>query len=165
MIKGFKERWEIQQNWQLIFPLVGLILLIYSSYKLTNLLLPNLQFPVSIFVIIGMTYLLLKSCLVLFKKLEHKWIVTYKWEMIRIFLVFSLTGSSSVFIGRPIIKLLGITQANLGLFYWFCYIVIAIVFYQILLVIFGWLLGQFSFFWEFEKKMLRRFGLGRFLAQ
>ncbi|WP_438963884.1 DUF6787 family protein, partial [Winogradskyella sp.] len=26
-----------------------------------------------------------------------------------------------------------------------------------------WLFGQFKFFWEFEKKMLRRFGLRRFI--
>jgi hypothetical protein len=31
--------------------------------------------------------------------------------------------------------------------------------YQILLVIIGWLFGQFDFFWAFEKKMLRRFGV------
>ena len=32
--------------------------------------------------------------------------------------------------------------------------------YQILLVAFGWLFGQFKFFWNMEKKMLRRLGLG-----
>jgi hypothetical protein len=31
--------------------------------------------------------------------------------------------------------------------------------YQVLLVLIGALFGQFSFFWGFEKKMLRRFGL------
>lgn len=163
-MKEFKEHWEIQQNWQLIFPLMGMVLLSYSSYKLANLLLPNFGIAMISLVAIAITLVLLKGCLSLFKKLEKKWSVTYKWEMIRIFIVFSLTGSSSVFIGRPIIKLLGITQANLGIFYWFFYIAIGIIFYQILLVVFGWLLGQFSFFWEFEKKMLRRFGLGRFLA-
>ncbi|MGB5647230.1 MAG: DUF6787 family protein, partial [Muriicola sp.] len=28
------------------------------------------------------------------------------------------------------------------------------------LVLFGWLFGQFRFFWNFEKKMLHRIGLG-----
>ena len=42
-------------------------------------------------------------------------------------------------------------------------IIIGLIFYQMLLVFFGWLFGQFQFFWEFEKKMLRRFGLKRFL--
>jgi hypothetical protein len=30
-------------------------------------------------------------------------------------------------------------------------------------VTFGWLFGQFNFFWEFEKKMLKRFGLGKMI--
>ncbi|MFK7982224.1 MAG: DUF6787 family protein [Saprospiraceae bacterium] len=163
-MKEFKKRWEIQENWQLLFPLLGLILLGYSAFKLAALATGNFSAGVTILVSIGIAFFLLKGCLSLFQKLERKWVVQYKWEMIRIFIVFTLTGSSSVFIGRPIIKLLGITQANLGIFYWLFYIVLCVIFYQILLVIFGWLLGQFAFFWEFEKKMLRRFGLGRFLA-
>jgi len=34
--------------------------------------------------------------------------------------------------------------------------------YQITLPLVGWLFGQFKFFWDFEKKMLQRMGLGRF---
>jgi hypothetical protein len=33
-------------------------------------------------------------------------------------------------------------------------------FYQVLIVFYGWLFGQFEFFWNFEKKMLRRMKLG-----
>ena len=92
--------------------------------------------------------------------------MTYRWELITIFIVFALTGSSSVFVGRPLIKFIGITKENLNPFiYWFLYIIIGLIFYQILLVCFGWLFGQFKFFWNFEKKMLRRFGLGRFLKE
>ena len=163
-MKKFKEHWEIQENWQLIFPLIGLILLGYSAFKLATLVTGNSSPSVTILASLGITFLL-KACLFLFQKLEKKWVVQYKWEMIRIFIVFTLTGSSAVFIGRPIIKLLGITQANLGIFYWLFNILLCIIFYQILLVVFGWLLGQFTFFWEFEKKMLRRFGLGRFLIK
>jgi hypothetical protein len=36
--------------------------------------------------------------------------------------------------------------------------------YQILLVFVGFIFGQFSFFWEFEKKMLVRLKLG-FIAR
>ena len=35
LMKKFKERWEIQHNWQLIFPLFGIISLVYSAYKLS----------------------------------------------------------------------------------------------------------------------------------
>jgi len=84
--------------------------------------------------------------------------------MIRVFIVFAITGSSSVFVGRPIMKIIGITKENLNPFiYWILFIIIGLIFYQILLVTFGWLFGQFNFFWEFEKKMLKRFGLGKMI--
>ena len=58
----------------------------------------------------------------------------------------------------------GITQDNLHpLLYWIMFVTISLFFYQVLLVLIGWIFGQFQFFWNFEKKMIRRFGLGRFL--
>jgi len=163
-MKKFKERWEIKQNWQLAFPLLGSFGILYSAYRLSNMLLSEF----SIFFVIALTlvlsYALLKLFLFLFKKLEKKWIVDYKWEMIRIFIVFAITGSSSVIIGKPLLKVIGITKENLNIaLYWFLYIFIGLIFYQILLVSFGFIFGQFKFFWGFEKKMLRRLGLKRFL--
>ena len=163
-MKKFKKHWEIQKNWQLLFPFLGLIVLAYSSYKLSFLFIKEVNIAVSIFISGLLFYMLLKLILFLFKKLENKWKVNYKWEMISIFLVFATTGSSSVFIGRPILKLIGITKENLNPFlYWILYIIIGFIFYQILLVFIGWIFGQFSFFWNFEKKMITRLGFKRFL--
>lgn len=160
-MQKFKERWQIQENWQLIFPLLGILGIVFSSFKLAKVLTKDGNFFLSISVALIFSFLLVKCCLFIFKKLEKKWVVDYKWEMIRIFIVFAITGSSSVFVGRPIIKLLGINKENLNVFiYWILFILISLIFYQILLVLFGWLFGQFKFFWEFEKKMLSRFGLG-----
>ncbi|WP_231481291.1 DUF6787 family protein [Sediminibacter sp. Hel_I_10] len=164
MLKNFKARWEIQEDWQLLFPLLGIIGLGYSVFKLASVILPAVSIIITIAIAALLFFLLLKLILFIFKKLEHKWVVTYRWEMIRIFIVFALTGSSSVFVGRPIIKLIGITKENLNpILYWVLFIIIGLIFYQVLLVSFGWLFGQFKFFWEFEKKMLRRFGLGTFI--
>ncbi|PWK19807.1 DUF6787 family protein [Xanthomarina spongicola] len=163
-METFKKTWEIQKNWQLIFPLIGVLGLIYSSYRLANVILKDFNIYITIATTATLFYILLKFILFLFKKLENKWVVDYKWELIRIFIVFAITGTSSLFVGRPIIKLLGITKENLNItVYWVLYIIIGLIFYQILLVCIGWLFGQFKFFWEFEKKMLRRFGLKRFL--
>lgn len=155
----FKKNWEIQKNWQLVFPLIGVLALGYTSYKFAIRLLPENW----IFQTIGsflMFYLLLKVTLFLFKKLENKWILTYRWEMIRVFIVFAVTGTSSLYVSRPIIAWLGITKENLNtIIYWLLFIIIGLIFYQILLVTFGWLFGQFKFFWEFEKKMLHRMGI------
>jgi hypothetical protein len=163
-MENFKKHWEIQHNWQLLFPFFGIVILGYSAIKLSNAFLMDYQLIVTFVASILTFLLLLKLVLYIFKKLEKKWILDYKWEMIRVFMVFAITGSSSLFVGRPIIKLIGITKENLNpLLYWILFIIIGLIFYQILLVTFGWLFGQFKFFWEFEKKMLRRFGLKRFL--
>ncbi|MEJ6791399.1 MAG: hypothetical protein QNK89_01310 [Lacinutrix sp.] len=163
-MEQFKKRWEITKNWQLLFPIIGLLVLFYSSFKLAGLFLKTFHVAFQIVLALIISFFLLKLVLFLFKKLEKKWIVNQRWEIIRIFIVFAITGSSSVLIGRPIIKFIGITKENLNVFvYWFLYIIIGLVFYQILLVTIGYLLGQGQFFWKFEKKMLRRFGLGRFL--
>ena len=165
-MRKFKQRWEIQHNWQLVFPLLGILGLLYSAYKLSLLFYNDSNIYITIVITLVITFLLLKLTLFLFKKLENKWILTYKWEMIRVFMVFAVTGSSSVFVGKPIIKLLGITKDNLSpTLYWILYIFIGIIFYQILLVLIGWIFGQFDFFWNFEKKMLRRFGLKRFFNE
>ena len=164
MLKDFKSRWEITENWQLLFPLLGIIGLAYSAYKIA-LALTN-PFPIYVTLLLAILgyWVILKLTLFIFKKLEGKWIVNYRWEMIRIFIVFAITGSSSVFVGRPFMKLIGITKENLNpVIYWVLFIIIGLIFYQILLVFFGWLFGQGKFFWDFEKKMLKRFGLGKFI--
>lgn len=35
--------------------------------------------------------------------------------------------------------------------------------YQVLLVCYGWIFGQFQFFWQFEKNMLSRIGFAKIL--
>ncbi|EMQ94080.1 hypothetical protein D778_01092 [Xanthomarina gelatinilytica] len=163
-METFKKNWDIQQNWQLIFPLLGLVGLLYSSFKLANALIKDMHILIVLALTAILFIVLLKFTLFLFKKLEKKWDVNYKWELIRIFIVFAITGTSSLFVGKPIIKLLGITKENLNIVvYWVLYIIIGLIFYQILLLCIGWLFGQFKFFWEFEKKMLRRMGFKRFL--
>jgi hypothetical protein len=163
-MKKFKEHWEIQHNWQLLFPIFGVLILGYSAFKITNSFLNQFNTVFIVITSIAIFFILLKLTLYLFKKLEKKWILDYKWEMIRVFMVFAITGSSSLYVGRPIIKFIGITKENLNpIIYWVLFIIIGLIFYQILLVTFGWLFGQFKFFWEFEKKMLTRFGLKRFL--
>ena len=104
MLKVFKKNWEIQQNWQLLFPILGLLGLAYSSYKLALLVTKTYHITVTIILAVILFVVLLKFILFLFKKLENKWVVDNRWEIIRIFIVFAITGSSSLFIGRPIIR-------------------------------------------------------------
>tara|TARA_B100000497_G_scaffold94268_1_gene105650 strand:+ start:18569 stop:19072 length:504 start_codon:yes stop_codon:yes gene_type:complete len=160
MLNNFKKHWEITSNWQLIIPLMGIIGLFYSSYKLVRIFAIE-SLAINIALSLVLSIILLKFTLFLFKKLEKKWKLTYRWEMIRVFIVFAITGSSSAIVGKPFLKMVGITSNNLQpVIYWLLYVLISFIFYQVLLISIAWLFGQFQFFWDFEKKMIRRMRLG-----
>ena len=98
------------------------------------------------------------------EKLKQRWGIESNWQIAIIFIVFAVTGSTASYIGKPILAYLNITPETFNSFaYWTIRILILFVMYQFLLVLFGWLFGQHKFFWNFEKKMIRRLGLGRFL--
>ncbi len=163
-MKNFKTYWEIEHNWQLVFPFFGVLILGYSAFKIVYTFLNDYNIIYSIIASTLVFFMLLKFILFVFKKLESKWILDHKWEMIRVFMVFAVTGSSSLLVSRPLIKFIGITKENLNIIvYWILFVIFGLICYQVLLVSFGWLFGQFKFFWAFEKKMLKRFGLKRFL--
>nr|WP_222597461.1 DUF6787 family protein [Hyunsoonleella aquatilis] len=85
-------------------------------------------------------------------------------QIVLILIVFAVTGSTASYIGKPILSALNITPDTFSTFgYWVIRILILFVMYQFLLVFFGWVFGQFKFFWNFEKKMLSRLGFKRFM--
>ena len=100
------------------------------------------------------------------QKLKARWGIQSNWQLFIILVVFAITGSSSVWVAKPVLHWLGIdglreVTAWWGPWlYWTLRILLIFPFYQVLLVFFGWLFGQFRFFWNFEKKILRRMGLG-----
>ena len=94
-------------------------------------------------------------------KLKQRWGITSNWQLAVIFVVFAITGSSSVMVSKPILDFFGIAKDSMPYFFYLILkIVIVLPVYQVLLVGFGFLFGQFKFFWEFEKKMLKAMGLG-----
>ena len=98
------------------------------------------------------------------KKLKARWGIEHDWQIIVILIVFAVTGSTASYIGKPILNFFQISTESLGTFaYWVIRILLLFVMYQFLLVFFGWLFGQHKFFWNFEKKMLNRIGLKRFV--
>lgn len=97
-------------------------------------------------------------------KLKQRWGIESNVQVVLILIVFALTGSSSAKLAGPLCDFLGIYEESSPWFvYWFLRIVLIFPIYQVLLVSFGWLFGQFTFFWQFEKKMLSRMGFARFL--
>lgn len=103
-----------------------------------------------------------------FARLKTKWGVKSNFQLFIIFVVFGVTGSSSVQVAKPIMDFLGIQLSSFeGLFlgsliYWVIRILIVFPIYQILLLFFGMLFFQFKFFWNFEKKILSRMGFKYF---
>ena len=90
--------------------------------------------------------------------LKKKWKIKSNFQFLIIMLVFSITGSLTLYIVDPLLLFLNISDDNFSNFqYWFFRIFIVFPTYQVLLIIIGSIFGQFSFFWNFEKKMLSRF--------
>ncbi|WP_372640026.1 DUF6787 family protein [Ancylomarina sp.] len=91
------------------------------------------------------------------QKLKNRWQIENNFQLILILLTFSVTGSLSVMVRRPIFEYLGIdTTTSLWIKVPMSILIITPS-YQVLLIIVGSILGQFKFFWAFEKKMLSRF--------
>ncbi len=94
------------------------------------------------------------------KKLMDRWGLKSPFQVVIILLVFSITGSTSLAVGRPLLRAAGVSLENLdGFIYYPLFVVVSFILYQVFLVSFGLLFGQHAFFWAMEKKMLKRFGV------
>ncbi|NND61762.1 MAG: diacylglyceryl transferase [Flavobacteriaceae bacterium] len=95
------------------------------------------------------------------EKLKKRWNIESNWQLTVIFIVFAVTGSTSAKFAGPLTDFIGLTPDSVGSWiYWISRILLIFPIYQVLLVFFGWLFGEFEFFWNFEKKMLKAIGLG-----
>jgi hypothetical protein len=93
----------------------------------------------------------------MFEKLKKRWNIQSNFQVAVILIVFAITGSTIVYIKKIIFDFINIT-ADTAL--WLkipTYIVVILVVYNILLLIVGFLFGQFKFFLDFEKKFFSRF--------
>lgn len=166
MIQNFKNRWEITQNWQLIHPFLGMIATFFSAYLIARAIVNAIAFQnetysliATILLLLVVTYLILKITLWLFTKLYKRWGVTQRWQLIAMFLVFAITGSTAGKLSNPLLELIGLAKDTTnGWIYWPVRILLIFPIYQVLLVIFGWIFGQYTFFKNFAVKMASRMG-------
>ncbi|MDD3772539.1 MAG: diacylglyceryl transferase [Weeksellaceae bacterium] len=94
----------------------------------------------------------------MFKKLKKRWEIQSNFQLIIILIVFSITGSISAWLAKPVVDYLGLTSDKISL--WFLIplrLILIFPIYSLLLLITGTIFGQFKFFWAFEKKMFSRF--------
>lgn len=93
-------------------------------------------------------------------KLKHRWGINSNLQVLKIFIVFGITGSTAAWISDPICDFFGISTENLNtVFYWVVRIVLITIVYKFILIFVAFLFGEFNFFWNFIKKFLSRLGI------
>ena len=91
------------------------------------------------------------------EKIRSFFKVESNFQLLIINIVFALTGTSSLFFADYILNILLINQNTYGNFlYWLIRIILILPIYQVLLIIFGSLFGEFKYFWRMEKKTIRK---------
>lgn len=90
------------------------------------------------------------------EKLKLRWGISSTWQVILILVVFSCTGFSVLYLEALIHDLLKIPAQLEWYFSALLFIVITLPLYNILLLVYGFIFGQFRFFWNFEKRFFSR---------
>jgi hypothetical protein len=89
------------------------------------------------------------------EKLKAKWGLGNLFQVVMLLIVFSLTGMTVVLIRPVLFSWFGFNEQTPFWIKTITYILLIFPLYQILILVYGTLLGQFSFFWEKEKKLFR----------
>ena len=96
----------------------------------------------------------------MFAKMKQRLGISTTFDLIVILVIFSIAGSTDSLTIRPFVHSLFKFLPKLPAWvHVIVYILVAVPLYQCFLLIYGFLLGQFNFFWQREKKF------GRFLKR
>ena len=94
------------------------------------------------------------------KKIIDKFHAKSFKHLIIIFLIFALSGSFSLFISSFVLTTLNLKEViNFYPLYLLARIILLIPIYQLILIIIAIFFGEFSYFWNFEKKFFKRLRL------
>ena len=84
--------------------------------------------------------------------------VQTNYQLFMVNLVFALTGTSSLVCADYILKILYVNPDTFGIAsYWTIRIILILPIYHVLLIFVGAIFGEFSYFWEMEKKTFKKF--------
>lgn len=89
------------------------------------------------------------------QRLKQKYGLKTTFELLIVITVFSLAGMAIIWVRKPIFHLLGITDTTPFVLKFLAWLAVVFPTYQLNLLVFGFLFGQFSFFWEREKALWR----------
>ena len=100
----------------------------------------------------------------MFEKLKTRWGLQTNGQAVAVFLVFSLAGSMILPVRKFVFHLLDFDGATPFWLKTLVWLIVVFPTYQLFLLVFGAVFGEFRFFWEKEKKMgrwfKRRLGFG-----
>jgi formyltetrahydrofolate-dependent phosphoribosylglycinamide formyltransferase len=94
----------------------------------------------------------------MFKSLQKKWKVTPR-QLVLILCTFATTGTLTAYISRSITEWLQLDPVNDRELRLALRLLVLIFGYQVIILIVSFFFGQFKFFWNYEKKILRRMKL------
>lgn len=89
-------------------------------------------------------------------RLKEKWGLQNLVQVVAVLVVFSLTGSTIVWIRKFFFDAIGFDLTTPFWLKTVTYLLLIMPLYQILLLAYGFLFGQFNFFWVKEKKLAQR---------
>ena len=89
------------------------------------------------------------------EKLKERWGLKTLKQVIIVLVVFACTGFTVLFIKAPILDLI---RGDAEKQWWMSviYFILILPIYNILLLGYGFIFGQFDFFWNYEKKSFQR---------
>ena len=96
----------------------------------------------------------------MFKHLQEKWGVSTRQFWI-IFIIFGLTGTTTALLTRHITAWMGMDASTHWAWKILLQVSILLFGYQFILLSYAALLGQWAFFWKYEKKLFRKLGMMR----
>jgi len=87
--------------------------------------------------------------------MQNKWELPTLKQVVIVLLAFSLAGPTVLIIRKPILIFL---VGGMEMEWWMnaLYIIFILPIYNIILLFYGFLLGQFDFFWNYEKRSLAK---------
>ncbi|NOT74687.1 MAG: prolipoprotein diacylglyceryl transferase [Cyclobacteriaceae bacterium] len=88
-------------------------------------------------------------------KLQARWKVKSALQVIMILIVFACTGFTVLFLKRPLFAWL-FNDAPMPLWASIIYYILILPVYNVFLLFYGFIFGQFQFFWDFEKRFFGR---------
>ena len=99
-------------------------------------------------------------------KLKKRWGITSNFQLVVVFIVFAINGSLSARISSLLLDEFGLTKDNTPVIvYYIILLVLVLPLYPFMLMFFGWLFGQSTFFTPFAKKMIRSMKMGFLLPR